>query len=75
MPAWRDDFLPRLEEAVGVAQEAVALPLPEQILVQILAVLYAMAAVPGGQDVVQAAALPVVVIPRYPEVVHERALP
>jgi hypothetical protein len=47
--------------AVGVAPEAVTLSLPEQNLIQILS-LSATAEVPGVQEVVQAAALPLVVV-------------
>jgi hypothetical protein len=47
--------------AVGVVPEAVTLSLPEQNLIQILS-LSATAEVPGVQEVVLAAALPLVVV-------------
>jgi hypothetical protein len=51
--------------AVGVAPEAVTLSLPEQNLIQILS-LSATAEVPGVQEVVQAAVLPLVVVQADP---------
>jgi hypothetical protein len=59
--------------AVGVAPEAVTLSLPEQNLIQILS-LSATAVVPGVQEVVQAAALPLVVVQADPGAVPAAAL-
>ena len=72
VPAQRYYFPQRLEEALaalGVAPEAVTLSLPEQNLIQILS-LSATAVVPGVQEGVQAAALPLVVVQADPGAVR-----